>query len=800
VHLKKRDWQSIRKTLNGPVCELLYHPCNFVALCRVRGSYKAGILQEFVQRLRRECGDAKVTFTVNEAIDRMGNTPLSAAIHSLADTGDHREVETNQPIKKTPEENLEGLAKLKWLLQLGASPAKMLNPVYKTHLVKAPPVFEWLTEWMSKMAAMDVIRMLMSKDGNATGLFDELLYTACGIGPHTLVLMVIEASKHDVVNQTFYAGCTPLMRALDTQRFGVAQLLLNHGAKPTAQNEHGQTAGYFAIKHGAPFDLLLQMVDCGMDLYAKFPAGTRLMHAACYFSDLNSMLLLLLCGDSVQDDSGCNIKPIELLNKIHHPILHDPKALVAHLRKYKESETINNRFCRLHLAIVLGFDGLVENYLSEETSLDAMIALDIDRPTFGGGTLLSVALKLKRFKIASKLLNNGCSPNANISGQSVSTLVEIAIKKGAPAETFQDMLRNGLDLSENGGMGGESGVRGGNLLHLACIHGRVDVAALLVKAGKRMDDTQEFLSPTSQFPGRTLFSDADALLAYVQTSSVPMNKGAWYQPLFQELVRVGQFEDATVFYIACSLGMIPLTQQSLDGNIKCIDAKFSRGRTALCSALEQGHFEIASLLLQRGANPNVGFPNAGYYAIKSDVPQNIFRELLDSGLDTKSKLPSEQCRENGLRSKARLLHLACKLNRYSFVMQLISAGDAIKRRGNCTQAPQEHLIDSVKRALYHASSKVPHMHHQFESDTCAVCLEDFEHHVTVLKCGHVFDVECAASLLEHEAKHCPLCRKGLEVKSVLTKEVFHSIGNLKTTRRNSLPFANTFRKRSGGYR
>ena len=129
--LKMRDWNSIHSLLDEPSSGIFSFHCNFVALCRIRGSFESGAMQKFIRVLREQGGDKAVRNTINSAIDTMGNTPISAIIHCIADNASF-DSETKSCTKNDlTASNLEGLEKLQWLLKLGALPAKMLNPVFE---------------------------------------------------------------------------------------------------------------------------------------------------------------------------------------------------------------------------------------------------------------------------------------------------------------------------------------------------------------------------------------------------------------------------------------------------------------------------------------------------------------------------------------------------------------------------------------------------------------------------------------------------------------------------------------------
>eukprot|EP00040_Diaphanoeca_grandis_P027877 m.159675 g.159675 ORF g.159675 m.159675 type:complete len:1010 (+) comp31147_c0_seq1:610-3639(+) len=835
--LRKRDWCNIRRMLNKNSCDLLKHPCNFVALCRVKGSYNAGVLQEFVQRLRTDSGDDAVQHTVNAAIDTMGNTPLSASIHSLVENIRHTTT-LDQPQKPTSSHNTkpktsagvstgahtsEGLAKLNWLLELGATPSAMLNPTHLHVKVRTPPVFDWMMHWMTESTSSQILQLLLhhsDKALNPATLYSDLLYIAAGVGNVTIVRSLLQADHNteDIVNARFFAGCTPLMRALDTGHFEVATLLLDHGAHPNCQNIHGQTPGYFALKKAAPYDLLLKMVKLNMDIYAMFPAGTRLLHAACYFSDLDAVLLLLQYGDSLDVDGGCTVKPRELLPQCIQNTLKDPSEVVLHLRRRSANSSINAPFNMLYIATVLCFSDMVRDILYTQTSMDRLQPLDIDQITLQGCSLLTIAIRMKHFDIALQLLNHHASlintkpSTTSLASKAVSvsttdniTAIDVAITHGAPVEVFQAMIRNGFTVphrSTNSTTSPTSSSHDGTtmitvntgerLLNRACVHGRVDVIALLVTNGELLDDCRAQLSTTisshvvDTVPEacRKLFSDPDTLLNYVYDNNVPGHVGVWYLPLFRELIRAGHMPEKALFYFACSLGLHVLVTKLLKYDARCINDTYSSGRTALSSAMERKQYEIVSMLLEKGANPNAaakGTPTAGFFAIKTGAPENVFTALLDHGLDVKSTLPKTCIQSQGLLYKCRLLHVACLLRRFDLMLLLVAAGDSIRRRGGCFKAPQDLLKDLPKKAFSRTTAKVPHNHLKFNNEhQCAVCLEDFDSHVTILKCGHVFDIGCTASLVEHNTKHCPLCRKPFEAKAVVSTTALRGVEGVDT--------------------
>jgi RNA polymerase sigma factor (sigma-70 family) len=245
----------------------------------------------------------------------------------------------------------------------------------------------------------------------------------------------------------------------------------------------------------------------------------------------------------------------------------------------------------LHVAVEWGREAVVRDLL------DAGADPNPDSTTYGGWTPLLLATRRGRSGILQLLLDRGARWDA----WSAAAL--------GKSEVLRDLLRRQPDLVE---------ARGPNRatpLHFA---GSVEVARLLVEAGAP-------LTVLDQYGGTPL-----RVVAY--SRGIPREVGRY-------LLELGGEDDV---FLRCALGDPAAVAARLDARPELLTARddhlnaaSARGGTLLHLAASLGDVAMATLLLDRGADPNAraeGGETPIHYAAKfGDEP--LTRLLLDRGAD-----------------------------------------------------------------------------------------------------------------------------------------------------------------------
>ena len=540
---------------------------------------------------------------------------------------------------------------------------------------------------------------------------------------------------------------------------------------------------------------------------SRFPAGTRLLHAACFFANVDAILLLLEAGDSIAATAGCGVAPATLLDRTTLQLLQDPVKLQAHMSyagdvwnpaappavfaRLRQPKTM------LRVAISLGCSGMVQRML-----LSCSLP-DVNEPNVRGQSALAVALRLGHIDIADRLLAHGADPNST-DRDGVSPAYT-AVVEGAPLSILVAMIGNGLSVRQVYNIGGAVKAR---LLQVAAMHGRIDVVAMLLNHGDSLDEPGQFARPADLFPSTAtaLFGAPDRFYDYMRSSKVPTSVRLrdWYGKLIQLLLGAGLIDAECLLYLTSSLGIIATVRELLSPSSGPVSvARVYGGRTALVAAFDHGHNDIADLLLDHGADPNpaakqpvaataVTCPSVGFLALKNSAPPELFAKLIEKGMPPLTKLSRVEVdlvmNEHGIAmaSKSRLLHLAAKLGLHDHMMILVAlGGDRLTRSRRCSAAPVAALPQAVRpimSGLRSAPSGVPGL----ANDTCSICLDDMclGELVVKLKCGHGFHLACCAGLIRHAGLKCPLCRKAL-----VAKMAGPASSNPKPGRRTLLPSA-----------
>lgn len=87
-------------------------------------------------------------------------------------------------------------------------------------------------------------------------------------------------------------------------------------------------------------------------------------------------------------------------------------------------------------------------------------------------------------------------------------------------------------------------------------------------------------------------------------------------------------------------------------------------------------------------------------------------------------------------------------------------------------AEQSSSRDTAARAA------LPHREVPFSQPTCSICLDDFEHNLTIVRelpCSHIFHPECIDGFLKDNSSLCPMCKKSALPQGYLVADVTNAM-------------------------
>jgi len=130
----------------------------------------------------------------------------------------------------------------------------------------------------------------------------------------------------------YAAGRTALTAAIDNRNFGIATLLLEHGAPPNTlpnrdRSPGFRSIGFLAVKNGVPADLFTQLLERGLRPATRISRSeallvegefgfvlahnSRLLHLAIKLRHYEQVMLLIsLGGDALSRSKRCSVRPI----------------------------------------------------------------------------------------------------------------------------------------------------------------------------------------------------------------------------------------------------------------------------------------------------------------------------------------------------------------------------------------------------------------------------------------------------------------------------------------------------------
>lgn len=365
---------------------------------------------------------------------------------------------------------------------------------------------------------------------------------------------------------------------------------LRNGADINAQGSSGEVALHVAVRMHKP-DMLKLLLALGADVNARDAAGTSALHWAIYHERIQMAKTLIDRHADVNAKNAKGVTPLHLAAS--HPAG----------RRYPKESTDKNRYVNTDLARLL---------LSKGAIVDVKAGPDLNE-----GTPLIVAVSAGHNKTAQVLLENGADPNAkNSRGFRV---LDIAAASGDD-QSVRLLLKYGANPEQ-------AGADGYTPLFRAIYAGKAEnVVALINGSANTKNLPDQYLDKLDRWRG-----EKGRTFAHIAAKD---GGAAAIDFCISQFLLLGAFDDEgwTPLHVASFYGSTVVAARLLKAGVT-VDRQQTGRDTPLIVAAESGQKKMVSLLLKKGADPNLkggGGYTALHAAAKGSLLSSSFWRLGES--------------------------------------------------------------------------------------------------------------------------------------------------------------------------
>lgn len=203
-------------------------------------------------------------------------------------------------------------------------------------------------------------------NGRNCGKDSAILYTAAQYGNFNATKILVE-NDYDV-NIQISNKCTPLIVALENDKFEIARYLIKHGSDVNHRMNDGTSAIFYAMNSGNNEFVreILHLVDIKKTFpepieirRVRLPANYNILHMACETENFDIISDLIAAGMDINEKGRCAVTPAQLLeNKDLNPVVYDfltrPYSDYKNYAKNKRNDKIfDDRECPICLTTMV---------------------------------------------------------------------------------------------------------------------------------------------------------------------------------------------------------------------------------------------------------------------------------------------------------------------------------------------------------------------------------------------------------------------------------------------------------------
>lgn len=419
-----------------------------------------------------------------------------------------------------------------------------------------------------------------------------------------LVKEGIDVNAHDK------DGITALMEASITGHLKVAEFLVDSGAEVDGMSKSGVTPLWLAANQGKT-DVMKFLLGKGADPSNTRSDGVSALMTACIGGHTDAIKLLLQSGASQQPSENDAVTP--LMNAAESGALDAVKVLVGHLGGSDDKAAVLNLvsqtgFTALIIAAAQGHSAVVEYLL--DAGADANLAAE------NGVNALMYAASNNHVDTIKVLLDKGKTPIDSRHSNQGTALLE-ACTAGA-SDAVRYLLERGaeVDFTDSDGV---------TPLMAVASQAKLEAQTAVldaVKAKYSGDDLLRHVNLYSHSGGSAVMFAAsagnveiakDLLDIGADLSAVARAKPEYLEKI-QKAVEDGTYnaeephvDGLTGLHVAVQGGHTKMVELILTLPNIDISHKDDLGRTPLLMAIKANYGEIASMLVQAGADPNTPY-------------------------------------------------------------------------------------------------------------------------------------------------------------------------------------------------